>query len=187
MTDHDLIALLRTDKRHKAFVKLYKYYKTVEKHIRANRGSRDEAADIFQEALIILYRKVNETEFVLTSSLDTYLYSVSKFLWSDALRKKSSVAALNFNDMEQRQDDLQVEEAIASENKFRLAESALAQVTAICRQLLGYFYIDKYSMQEIASKLGFSSEQSAKTQKYKCLEKAREAYVQLSSNPLTQA
>ena len=35
------------------------------------------------------------------------------------------------------------------------------------------FYYQKRSMKTIASELGFKSETSAKTQKYKCLEKAR--------------
>ncbi len=43
-----------------------------------------------------------------------------------------------------------------------------------CKQLLRLFYFENERMAEIAKKMGFSSEKSAKTQKYKCMEKAHQ-------------
>ena len=83
MSDEKIIELLKVNKTDKAFYKLYADFPKVKKMILAKGGTKDDAQDIFQEALIILYKKVNESEFKLTSKIGTYVYSVSRFLWKD--------------------------------------------------------------------------------------------------------
>ncbi|HET6996503.1 MAG TPA: sigma factor, partial [Chitinophagaceae bacterium] len=61
----------------------------------SNGGNAQDAEDIFQEALIIVCRKVKDPGFQLTAQLSTYLYSVSRFLWKDELRKRKSFAPVN--------------------------------------------------------------------------------------------
>ena len=41
-----------------------------------NNGSSDDARDIFQEAVIVLYEKARTGTFELNCQLKTYLYSV---------------------------------------------------------------------------------------------------------------
>jgi RNA polymerase sigma factor (sigma-70 family) len=58
------------------------------------------------------------------------------------------------------------------EQKMKVLEKVLNQVTERCKKIFELFYFKKESMTEIAKKLEFSSVNSAKTQKYKCMEKA---------------
>lgn len=37
----------------------------------------------------MFYRKAQDTKFTLTSSIGTYLYSASRFLWKDELKKRN--------------------------------------------------------------------------------------------------
>ena len=50
-------------------------------------GTRDDAKDIFQDALIIFHRKVRSEEFVLTCAVSTYLFSICRNLWREELRR----------------------------------------------------------------------------------------------------
>ncbi|WP_431215013.1 RNA polymerase sigma factor [Puia sp. P3] len=45
-----------------------------------NSGYPDDARDIFQEAMIVLYEKVRSGTFELNCQLKTYLYSVCRRL-----------------------------------------------------------------------------------------------------------
>ncbi len=173
MTDQELIALLKQENRHKALVRLYKYERTVRSFIIKNSGTKAEAQDIFQEALIVLCKKVNNEDFQLTSSLDTYLFSVCKGLWQNELRKKNRVTTIVHGDVP---DETY---ATGDDSKYKLASTALTSITEACKQLLNLFYIKQQSMAEIAMALGYSGENSAKNRKYKCLEKARGAYQEL--------
>ncbi|WP_245584985.1 RNA polymerase sigma factor [Psychroserpens burtonensis] len=83
MSDQDILVLFKNGQREKAFKKLYHLYSRIEKLVLSKGGSKDDASDVFQEALIILIRNLETTGFKLTSSFYTYLYSVSRFVWSD--------------------------------------------------------------------------------------------------------
>ena len=49
------------------------YYPSIAHMISQNNGSEDEAKDIFQEAVIVLYDKISKGNFELSSKLKTYL------------------------------------------------------------------------------------------------------------------
>ena len=171
MDDSKIIELLKVGKPDKAFIKLYKNYPHVEKLILSKGGSREDAKDVFQEALIIFYEKVRNTDFKLTSSIGTYLYSVSRFLWKNAMKKRKKSVDISMNFSSDEESGLQ--EAVEREEKFIQIESALSQIGEKCLNILKFFYYDGLSMNAIAVKTGLKSESVAKNQKYKCLERAK--------------
>src|SRR5688572_1434850 len=75
-----------------SFQLLYKFYfPSVASYIKQNTGSKQDAEDIFQEAILVLLQKVRQPDFVLTSALKTYLYAVAKNLWLKRLRERKLV------------------------------------------------------------------------------------------------
>lgn len=172
MKEAQLMANIRSGNGSKGLQRLYRYYPVVEKMILSHGGRKADAQDIYQEALIIFYRKVRSIDFELTSSIDTYLFGICKYLWRDHLRKKQSEKAgtieVSWPNESEDWDNLMEEE-----RQFGLAESALQQLGQRCRELLERFYLRKERMKAIAREMGFSSENSVKNQKYKCLENAR--------------
>ena len=52
-----------------------------------NNGYPDDARDIFQEAMIVLYEKSHQESFQLTCQIKTYLYSVCRRLWLKRLQQ----------------------------------------------------------------------------------------------------
>ncbi|MDB5197511.1 MAG: sigma-70 family polymerase sigma factor, partial [Flaviaesturariibacter sp.] len=66
----------------KAIETIYKEnYNVVQALVVNNSGTTDDAKDIFQEALIVLYEKVKTGSFELNCQIKTYVYSVSRRLW----------------------------------------------------------------------------------------------------------
>lgn len=179
MTDEKIIALIQEGRHDRAFVKLYKGYPPVEKLIVSKGGQKEDAQDVFQEALIILCRKVKSGEFQLLSKLSTYLYSVCRFIWSDELKKRNKWKSSEHSELEAEVSN----EAIIREEKFTLAEKAIEKLGEKCRDILTMFYLKSFSMQKIAQKLGYSSTSSVKTQKYKCLERAKKHLNNLQNTP----
>jgi len=57
-------------------------------YILKNRGSIDEAKDVFQETMIAFYENVRDNKFKGESTIATYLYSIAKFKWLNQLKKK---------------------------------------------------------------------------------------------------
>jgi DNA-directed RNA polymerase specialized sigma24 family protein len=54
------------------------YFPMILQLIINNNGDEDDAKDIYQEAIIVLYNKIKSGEFELSSKLKTYIYSVCR-------------------------------------------------------------------------------------------------------------
>ena len=173
MDDKKIIELLKLGKQHKAFLKLYKGYPQVEKLILSKGGTKEDAKDVFQEALIIFYEKVSTSNFQLTAAISTYLYSVSRFVWKDKSIKRKGKQMLDVSFEFTSEEEQEFQEAIEKEEKFKELEQVLTQIGDKCLKLLKLFYYDGLKMKDIAAKVGLKSEKIAKNQKYKCLERAK--------------
>ncbi len=138
-----------------------KNFKMMLKMILKNNGSEEEAKDIYQEALIVLWQKViADDNFVLTSKISTYLYSICQNLWRKELERKKR----HTFDQPERAEVPDQDTGERSE----IIQKCLQELGETCRKILTYYYFDKLSMVDIAEKLGFANADTAKTKKYKC-------------------
>jgi RNA polymerase sigma factor (sigma-70 family) len=179
MDDQKIITLIRTGKNDQALNALYRHYPLMRKMIRSRGGTSNDAEDIFQEALIILVRKTKEAGFTLTAQLGTYLFSVCRYLWKDELKRRRHEVSADFETGLTVSEEQELEEAVENENQAKLAEKALNELKERCRELLLLFYEGRLKLKEIAARMGYSSENTAKNQKYKCLEGARNRLKEL--------
>lgn len=134
-----------------------------------NNGSADDAKDIFQEAIIVLYEKVRSGTFELNCQIKTFVYSVSRRLWLKRLQQQNRYSAPG-DSMEaivSVDEDLQDHEQRNAE--FEMMERALSNIGEPCKSLLEAYYLQKQNMQAIADSFGYTNAANAKTQKYKCL------------------
>ena len=174
LTDHELLMGL-ADGSDDALSQLYRrYFPMVLRFVTSNSGSEDEAKDIYQEALIVLYEKVRSGSFELQCQLKTYVYSVSRRLWLKQLTHKSrfmvsdtETPATDSAAVGQMSNDLTDHEE--RDRQFDLMADSLNRLGEPCRTLLEDFYIRHLSMQDITEKFGYTNADNAKTQKYKCL------------------
>lgn len=134
-------------------------------------ASEIDALDIYQDATIVLYEKIRDTEFRLTSSIQTYLNSICYYQL--LARSKSSYTkkiVLKEEVDENVQDWFEEETEIVNAKVERIIKEFenLKANGDKCYERLRLFYYEKLTMGEIASKLGFSNADSAKAQVDKC-------------------
>jgi RNA polymerase sigma factor (sigma-70 family) len=156
----------------KAAETIYKQnYNTIQTLIVNNNGTYDDARDIFQEAMIILYEKAKSNDFVLMSKIGTYLYSVCRRLWLKRLQHQARYYVHSLN--ESVEEMVPVEEDIElMERKnveFSIMERALSSLGEPCKSLLEAYYLQKKDMLAITEMFGYTNAYNAKNQKYKCL------------------
>lgn len=169
MNDGKIIAQLRSGQPGSALQELYKAYPAIRHFVKTHGGNDDDAKDVFQESLIVLYRNVLKDEFQLTSTINTYLYSVCKYMWKDQLVKKNREVMISMADVPMEE----IKSMVQEEERMKKMDSILAQLGEKCNAIFKLFYFQKQSMEQVADQLGYKSVDTAKTQKYKCLERAR--------------
>jgi RNA polymerase sigma factor (sigma-70 family) len=160
----------------KAIETIYKEnYNMVQALIVNNNGSADDAKDIFQEAMVVLYEKVKTGVFELNCQIKTYVYSVCRRLW---LTKLVHYNRFTLNDG--HEETIAVEEDLEEHERkdleFSLMEKAMGSIGEPCKSLLEAFYLQKRNMQEIATSFGYTNADNAKNQKYKCLVRLKKLF-----------
>lgn len=152
------------------------YFPMVLNMVIQNSGTEEEAKDIFQEAVIVLYDKIKQGNFELSSKLKTYIYSVCRRLWLKQLGSRERA----FQDVNNYEEVIPVEDDLAkhreTEMQLSLMEEALDKLGEPCRTIIHDFYILNLSMQEICQKFGYTSADNAKNQKYKCLQRLKRLF-----------
>ena len=173
-----VIELLQSGKIEKAFIRLYKIFPKVRSVLKKYGATKDESNDIFQDALVVLYQKLQQEDFAITTSIESYLMNTSKYMFLKI--KRGALVTNKLTEIIHEESDM--ENILIEDKKIQQAETALLQIGEKCREILTSFYIGKKSMVEIAKQFSFASENVAKTQKYKCLETARKNYNELMNS-----
>ena len=161
----------------KAVEQLYKsHFSMIQHFVENNNGSFDDARDIFQEAMIALYEKVQSDSFVLTCQIKTYLFSICKHLWLKRLHQIGKYSSpLNMQEetisIESDLDDFREKDAV-----FAIMDRALNSLGEPCKGLLEGYYLNKKGMQELAADFGYTNADNAKNQKYKCLMRLKKLF-----------
>jgi RNA polymerase sigma factor (sigma-70 family) len=137
-----------------------------------NSGSEDDANDVFQDALIVLFEKVKKGNFELTAALKTYVYSISRNVWFKRLRAAKGNDA-RIEDYENHISIEEEEESDLTEKQSVILKTCMEALGDPCKTLLTEFYFVKKSMKEIGEMLGYTSADHAKAQKYKCLKRLK--------------
>ena len=125
-----------------------------------NSGSEEEAKDIYQESLIVLWQKSHDPNFVLSSKISTYLYSICLNLWRKELERKKRFS----HEMKEGTEIMDIDK----DERIQIINSCIQKLGETCRDILTYYYFDRLSMVEIAEKMGFANSDTSKTKKYKC-------------------
>jgi RNA polymerase sigma factor (sigma-70 family) len=135
----------------------------------------DEILDVYQDAVIVLYNNSRRSDFHLTCSVQTYLNSICR---NQVLKRiPNSRKLVRADDYMEGVKDWMEEYDDEREKKITVIESALLELESAkgpCFGLLRGFYFLKKKMDLLAADLGFANEDSAKTQKSKCMKKLKE-------------
>jgi len=173
MDGQKIVELIRAGQDDEALEKLYKNYPSFKNSFVKAGGKAIEAEDIFQDALLVFIQKAQTASFQLDCDASTYLYSICRNISLVHFRKKAKEIRLPIEEGKDYSDIKEIELFIEREEKFSMLDNVLKEIGKKCLEILNLFYGENLKMGLIAEKMGFKSETSAKTQKYKCMEKAK--------------
>ena len=171
LSDKEILSGLR--KRDNRVIQyIYKNsFNAVKQLVLHNAGSENDAEDIFQEALIIIFRKLKEDGNIeLDAAFSTYIYSISRLLWLKHLKniRKIEIDPLN-RDMEER---IEFEEPLPVQDKdLRMAiyQRTLTSIPDDCQRILA-LTAQNVKASEIARQLGFRSDGYVRKRRHFCKE-----------------
>lgn len=161
----------------KAVEVIYKEnYNMVQALIINNNGSADDAKDIFQEAMIVLYEKAKSGTFELNCQIKTFVYSVSRRLWLKRLQQQNRFSSPGDNMEAVVQVEDELEEHERRNDEFEMMDKAISHLGEPCKSLIEAYYLQKQNMQDIAARFGYTNADNAKNQKYKCLMRLKKIF-----------
>lgn len=167
----DIARQLRTH-REAAFEQLYKdCFPQVARLVKALGGDYEDARDIFQDTLVIMYEKAVEGRLDIHSSPPAYAMGIAKHLWLRQRRENAHL--LTFSEVEKEIDI--PEDIVQPPERPRLRLFRFLEVAGRkCMEILQAFYYQRMPLSEVAREFGFANARSATAQKHKCMEKVRE-------------
>lgn len=176
-SDDALVAALKENRQVDQAVRfLYRqYFEPLSIYTRQNNGNEQDAEDVFQEVVVTFIEVVQQGKFRGESSIKTFLYSLSRHIWLNELKKRSRMQVRNLKfEKEKEQVDAGVGEYIAGREARRQVMDIIDQLGDACRQVLLAFYYKELSVKEMLNFLPYENEQVVRNKKYKCLKKLEE-------------
>jgi RNA polymerase sigma factor (sigma-70 family) len=151
-----------------ALVTLYEHNRRpITAYVLKNSGDADEAEDVLQECLVILWERVRAGRFTYRAQLSTFLFSIAKNLWHRSLaRKRRELPAASAE--EPFDDALSTLDLMIEEEDHTGVSNALQKIGETCRELLMFYYWEELTMEEIARRMNFANAATAKSKKYQC-------------------
>jgi len=132
--------------------------------------SREDAEDLMVDSIINFRDK-------LLAGKVTYLSSVRNYLYTTCVNMKKD---RDYYTRKQKEQEHEVILYLYSEDEktksyqeelLQISLQAFRQLSDSCQKILKHFYIDKFSMEQIAAELRFSNANSAKVTKARCYKK----------------
>lgn len=143
-----------------------KYHKAILQLVEIEHGNSEDAKDVFQEAIMLVFQKAQQSHFKLTSSFFTYFYSICHNIWRNKRRKKVNSELTLTDDKILMLKDLSLPEIEANE-QYILYRKKFILLGEDCQKLLRMFF-QKIKMEEIKVRLNYSSVNYVKQRKFKC-------------------
>lgn len=143
---------------------IYKrFFPPVYSMLRNNHASYDDARDVFQDALVVIFNHAARPGFQLTAPFQAYLMGIGRYIWMRQLKKNSRTEVTS--SPEERYDiDADLELQVFEMEKRNLYREKFQQLGPDCRQLLQRFF-DREPLQSIAANMGFTSDYVKKKNK----------------------
>lgn len=147
-----------------------------------NHGTADDANDVLQDAVIVLWERVRQGRYEVRAKLNTFVFATARNIWLRQLARRRREMPMDMqHDTTAVEDPSPLEEMIETETGQRIAR-ALVRLGEPCKTLLTLFYWEEASMQLIAGRLGFANAETAKSKKYQCKQALRKLLGEFTSD-----
>lgn len=133
-----------------------------------------DAADIFQSSVTILHQNITLGKVDSLECIKSYLFAIGKNKISEKLRANKKRIKLS-NSLKNKPPYILNEDNVqhSDEEKMNSANNALEKLGDPCKTVIRLYYIEEYSLEEIAKIMGYKNKETVKTKKYKCINRLR--------------
>ena len=158
------------------------YFDTISSLITYNKGSMQDAEDIFQEVVVNFIDIVQKDKFRGESTIKTFLVSLARYTWLNQLKKNDRSANRDVVFEKGREhEEADISEHLADMESKKALMTTIDKLGETCRKILILFYYEGLSMREMLSHLSYENEQVVRNKKHKCLQQLTKL---IKSNPL---
>jgi RNA polymerase sigma factor (sigma-70 family) len=141
--------------------------------IRNTNCSKQDAEDILMESVLNFRDKVVSGKVTYLTSIRQYIYSTCYNMWLKEYQKRKrreivGVDLIKFY-VEEYSETMDTSEYFDNKKAMiRITKKAMATLKTKCRRVLSLFYVERYSMKEVAKMMNFANDNVAKTIKSRC-------------------
>lgn len=169
--DKHIVTLINEGKDSLALSKIYdSCFSKIKNHVRRNAGNLQDAEDLFQDGITILYRYIKTGKYDSNYEIDGFLFIICKNLWVNRVKKDQKIDYTEEIPKNGSQS-WEFSDALISHEREKSIKSVFSALGDRCKELLTLVIYFDSTMKEVAEKMAFSNEDSAKTQHYKCKQK----------------
>jgi RNA polymerase sigma factor (sigma-70 family) len=178
-TDSKILDLMKKGDE-EALVMLYEANRRmVRAYVLRNHGTEDDAEDLLQDAVIVLWERVKAGTFEYTSKLSTFIYATVQNIWRRRLARMKRETAMEFSGLNDPEDSTSPLDVLMEDDTSKKISAALAALGEPCKTLLMLFYWEECSLENIAKKMKFANAETAKSKKYQCKKALEEILVKM--------
>jgi RNA polymerase sigma factor (sigma-70 family) len=164
--------LMRQGKDREVIPLLYKkVFPVVQKYITRRSGRKEDADDVFQDAMIIFYKQVIKNTFDSKYSIYGYLYKVSINCWINKVKKENRMELIDEMGDTKSEETMEISESIISGKDENILKSVFSDIGEKCIELLTYTIYYNLLMEDIVIRMGFTSVSAVKMQQQRCKQK----------------
>jgi RNA polymerase sigma factor (sigma-70 family) len=136
-------------------------------HVQRYGGNRHDGEDVFQEAVIVLDRKLRQGAFAVEVSLEAYFMGIVRWHWFNECQKRRKFQVLPFDGVPEPPSGGNPEIDYLLAERSEQLKNLQGKLQEKCRNILKMYQLD-YSMDEIAQALGFANAGVAKKEAFLC-------------------
>lgn len=151
------------------------HFPSVKQYVLHNSGTGNDAQDVFQEAIIVLWMNVKEGRMLPESDPGAFLFRVAKNKWLDVVRSAAHKHMKVVHDdraLVRSTVDIGTDASDDMEERIARLRSVYDKLDDKCRTILDQYYFERKDLATIAAGMGVE-EESIRTIKYRCMMKLR--------------
>jgi DNA-directed RNA polymerase specialized sigma24 family protein len=137
------------------------YFHGIKKFIEKFGGSKDDALDVFQDGIIVIYEQMKSGEIKQISNFKGYFFSICKFKWFNTIRngKFEEFTNIDFEDIlpafEYKQVSDSWSEVFEKENRVKVYFNSFMELSSTCQMMIRYVAYG-WAIEDIAAEMNFS-------------------------------
>lgn len=179
-TDSDVIKLLQNGDDKQALKIIYaNNFAPIRKYITRNNGSKDDALEVFHDAVLVFYDSVQKGKFNFKYAPGGFIYTVAKNIWITRAKRDGKSRAVESDEMESLMETSSGLKVILDREKKQAIDKLFSLLGEGCRELLKLSMSGGENMRTIAEKLGFANENVAKSKNYRCKQRLKDLVGQV--------